>query len=101
MNRKTKAGQELLQAAAEALAIARGEAPRDSYRIHLPKEIDTRLMRKRMKMSQARFADTFGLDLRTLQDWEQGRRVPTGAAKSYLTVIGRDPEVVEKALRAA
>ena len=38
-----EAHKELLEAAAEALAIARGEAPRDSYRIHLPKEIDTRL----------------------------------------------------------
>jgi len=101
MTRKTKAGQELLKAAAESLAIARGEAPEGTYRIHLPNEIDTRLIRKRLKMSQAKFADTYGLDLRTLQDWEQGRRVPTGAAKSYLMVIGKEPKVVEKALKAA
>jgi hypothetical protein len=36
VSRTTKAGQELLQAAAEAIAIAKGEAPKDSYRIHIP-----------------------------------------------------------------
>ena len=95
----TKAGQELAQAAAEALAIAKGEAPRDSYRIHIPEEIDTRLMRKRMKLSQAKFASAYGLDLRTLQDWEQGRRIPTGAARSLLMVIGKEPKIVEKVLK--
>lgn len=94
-----KAGRELLQAAAEAVAIAKGEADPKTYRVHTPEEIDTRLMRKRMKMSQTEFAKTYGLDLRTLQDWEQGRRVPTGAARSLLMVISKEPKAVARALK--
>ena len=44
------------------------------------------------------FADRFGLDVRAVQDWEQGRRVPDRAACVLLTVIDRDPEAVERAL---
>jgi putative transcriptional regulator len=51
-----------------------------------------------MKLSRQRFADRFGLDVRAVQEWEQGRRVPDRAARVLLTVIGRDPEAVVRAL---
>jgi putative transcriptional regulator len=38
------------------------------------------------------------VDLRTLQDWEQGRREPEGIARPYLRVIERDPDAVRAAL---
>ena len=72
------------QAATEALEIARGEANPGSYRVHLPEEINVRVIRSRLNMSQGLFAKTFGIDVRTLQDWEQGRRVPTGPAQALL-----------------
>ena len=43
-------------------------------------------------------ADRFGLDVRALQEWEQGRRVPDRAARVLLTVIDREPEAVVRAL---
>ncbi len=55
-------------------------------------------LRKRMKLSRQRFADTFGLDVRAVQEWEQGRRVPDRAARVLLTVIDRDPEAVVRTL---
>ncbi len=96
----TKVGQELIQAAKEARAIARGEADPKTYRVHLPADIDSRRIRTRLKMTQAAFAKTYGLDVRTVQDWEQGRRVPTGPARALLTVIAREPEAARRALAA-
>ena len=55
--------------------------------------------RKRMGMSQAQFAAVFHLNLRTLQDWEQGRREPEEIARAYLRVIARHPDAVTDALR--
>ena len=52
-------------------------------------------------MSQSEFATAFGIPLGTLRDWEQHRREPDQAAKSYLEVIAREPEVVRKAPEAA
>ena len=46
------------------------------------------------KLSQARFASLLGISKRTLQDWEQGRRQPSGAAKTLLRVAERHPEVL-------
>ena len=56
-------------------------------------------LRKRLGLSQAEFARRFMLNLRTLQDWEQGRREPEDSARAYLRVIERDPEAVKAALR--
>lgn len=55
--------------------------------------------RKRLGLSQAAFAERFHINLRTLQDWEQARRVPDQVARAYLRVIERNPEAVEMALR--
>jgi putative transcriptional regulator len=45
-------------------------------------------------MSQARFARLLGVSVRTLQQWEQGRREPTGAARTLLRVAQRNPAVL-------
>ena len=55
-------------------------------------------LRKRFGLSQAAFAQRFQLNLRTLQDWEQGRRAPEDIARVYLRVIERNPEAVTAAL---
>lgn len=56
--------------------------------------------RARTGLSQARFAAVLGVSTRTLQEWEQGRRKPTGPARALLTAVANDPEHVLKALRA-
>jgi putative transcriptional regulator len=56
--------------------------------------------RARSGLSQARFAAVLGVSMRTLQEWEQGRRKPTGPARALLTAVANDPEHVLKALRA-
>ena len=49
-------------------------------------------------MSQAEFASRFGFKLDAVQNWEQGRRRPEGAARAFLRVIEREPEAVQRAL---
>ena len=47
-------------------------------------------------LSQAQFAALLGVSVRTLQEWEQGRREPTGAARTLLRVAVEAPEVLRK-----
>jgi putative transcriptional regulator len=47
-------------------------------------------------LSQQEFALLLGVSARTLQDWEQGRRAPTGAAKTLLRVAVSHPEVLRE-----
>lgn len=50
--------------------------------------------RAKVGLSQQQFAALLGVSARTLQDWEQGRRKPTGAAKTLLRVATFHPEVL-------
>ena len=50
-------------------------------------------IRSRLKLSQAAFAGLMGVSVRTVQDWEQGRREPSGPAKSLLRIADQHPEV--------
>ncbi len=58
-----------------------------------------RLARKRLGLSQSRFAERFRIPVATLRDWEQGRHKPDATALAYLTVIERAPDAVERALK--
>lgn len=49
-------------------------------------------------LSQAEFAEALGISKRTLQEWEQGRRSPSGAAKALIRIAKRHPEVMREAL---
>lgn len=87
MAKKTRRniGQEILEGLRE---IKRGEYGRV---INVP---DVASIRKKMGLSQSRFAQLLGVSVRTLQDWEQGRRVPTGAARTLLMVAAQNPRVL-------
>jgi putative transcriptional regulator len=50
--------------------------------------------RAKVGISQAEFATLLGVSVRTLQDWEQGRREPSGAAKTLLRIAARSPEAI-------
>jgi putative transcriptional regulator len=51
-------------------------------------------IRKRTGLSQAKFATLLGVSVRTLQDWEQGRRAPSGAARTLLMVTAKNPRAL-------
>ncbi len=87
-----------LQAAAD---YANGTADVSGYRVHVPSDVDVKAIRKRLGMTQERFASSFGFPITTLRDWEQGRARPDTAARAYLMVIAKEPDAVERALHAA
>lgn len=48
-------------------------------------------VRERTGLSQARFSELLGVSVRTLQEWEQGRRAPSGAARTLLLIAQKNP----------
>ena len=92
----SKAGESILRGAREALAFARGA--REGFVVHVPEQVDVKAIRRRLGLSQRRFAERFGFKLDAVQNWEQGRRRPEGAARAFLRVIELEPEAVERAL---
>jgi putative transcriptional regulator len=82
----------------EALAHARGEIELPTYTVTVPEEVDVAKLRRRLGLSQAGFAQAFGLDVTALHAWEQGRRRPDRAARVLLAVIAKEPEAVLRAL---
>ena len=52
--------------------------------------------RARSGLSRQKFAELLGVSPRTLQEWEQGRRHPSGAARSLLTIAARSPDVLRE-----
>lgn len=80
--------QDLLESVKQ---MKRGEAVR-ATRVELSEAAEARA---KMGLSQQAFADLLGVSARTLQEWEQGRRSPTGAAKTLLRVAVSHPEVLQ------
>ena len=60
---------------------------------------DIKRIRRRLELSQSEFAELFGLSVRTVENWEQGRREPEGPALVLLRVIERNPDAVLDALK--
>jgi len=87
---------ELKQSMKEAVQIARGEtAPSRSFIVEPP---DVRVIRERTGLSQAEFARLLRVNVKTLQNWEQHRRTPTGAAAALLTIFEHEPQAALRAL---
>ena len=82
---KRNVGREILEG---LRALKRGEVGRV---INVP---DVSTIREKTGLSQSRFAELLGVSVRTLQDWEQGRRAPSGAARTLLLVADRNPRAL-------
>jgi putative transcriptional regulator len=93
----TTFAKELIESANEALAIAEGRL--QPTKIITPEVIDVAAIRKRLNLSQDKFAARFGLSAATVRDWEQKRRRPDRIATNLLKVIAHAPETVERALK--
>jgi putative transcriptional regulator len=85
--------EELLESVKQARAIEKGELkPARTFRVN-PKT-DLVKVRGKLGLSQSKFAAVLGISADTLQNWEQGRRSPTGPAKVLLKIATRHPEVL-------
>lgn len=65
---------------------------------YVPRTVDLRALRKRLALSQAQFAKRYFIPLRSIQQWEQGEREPSEAARVLLFAIENDPAAIESAL---
>jgi putative transcriptional regulator len=82
---KRNVGMEMLEGLRQ---LKRGEVGRV---INVP-SVST--IRERTGLSQTKFALLLGVSVRTLQEWEQGRRVPSGAARTLLMVAAKNPKAL-------
>jgi putative transcriptional regulator len=88
--------EELLGSVREAGAILRGRQ-KPSRRIVI-RHSGVRVIRERTTLSQSEFANLIGVSVKTLQNWEQHRRRPTGPAAALLSIIEHDPALAVKAI---
>ena len=84
-------GQKLLQSVREMKAA-------QAARVTNIEPNDVVQARHKTGLSQAQFAMALSISLRTLQEWEQGRRTPSGAAQALIRIANRHPEVVREVL---
>ena len=88
--------EELLGSVREAGAILRGRQ-KPARRI-VVRSSGVRVIRERTSLSQSEFARLIGVSVKTLQNWEQRRRRPTGPAAALLSIIEHDPVLAMKAI---
>ncbi len=88
---------EMIGSVREAKRIMRGAAK--PSRVFTYAKIDVRRIREqKFRKSQSEFALMLGLSVNTIQDWEQGRRHPSGPARALLSVASRHPKMVAEVL---
>lgn len=82
--------QALLTSVQQADAIINGKAE---------SEVEVKAVRAKTGLTQEKFALIVGVSKRTLENWEQGRRHPTGPARALLKILNADPVGAMKALQ--
>lgn len=90
--------EDLVQSLKEAKAISRGEMSASRRtRFDAP---DVKAVREQIGLSQSEFAQLMHVSIKTLQNWEQHRRTPTGPAAALLKIVTTAPDVALKTLHA-
>jgi putative transcriptional regulator len=87
---------ELLQSIKDGGAILRGE--NKTARRTVFRSPSVRAIRERTSLSQSEFAGMIGVSVKTLQNWEQDRRQPTGPAVALLRIIAHEPKLAVEAI---
>ena len=88
--------EELLGSIREAGAILRGQ--QKPSRRTVVRSSGVRVIRERTSLSQSEFASLIGVSVKTLQNWEQDRRRPTGPAATLLKIIAHEPRLAVEAI---
>ena len=88
---KRDIGAEILEGLDEIKAFKAGALKLRTTELSEPS--DPKVIRSKLNLSQSAFAGLLGVSMRTLQDWEQGRRSPQGPAVALLRIAEQHPEV--------
>jgi len=89
--------EELMHGLDDVESFLSGE--KEGFKVHVPKRVDVKSIRNKLRMTQARFSDVFGFSLDAIKHWEGGRRTPEAPARTLLTVIDKNPAAVLTALQ--
>ncbi len=81
---------------AELLQAVRQMKAKDKGRIYTPEQLLAISARQSVNLTQKEFAELLNVSVDSIQDWEQGRRSPRGAAKTLLRIARSHPEVLEQ-----
>ena len=84
-------GAEILEGLNEIKQFKKGQISLKKTELSSPS--DPKVIRGKLDLSQSAFAGLMGVSIRTLQDWEQGRRSPQGPAIALLRIAEQHPEV--------
>ena len=84
--------KDLIEGMQEAVAHADGKTA--AATVHVVEVPDVRAIRRQLHMSQHEFAEAYRIPLATLKNWEQGRRAPSGAARTLLLVAAKHPKAL-------
>jgi len=95
--RKMTMFNELLESVRQAGAIMRGE--KEPPRVFVVEAPDVKAIRAKLGVSQDEFASLLGISVRTLENWEQKRRIPKGPARVLLEVAAAHPDAVWDVVR--
>jgi putative transcriptional regulator len=63
------------------------------------RRVDVGKIRKKLHLTQRAFATAYGINLETLKQWEQGKRLPDTTSSAYLTCIAKQPELIRRLVR--
>lgn len=99
MSRK-KNFDRIMNGLSEAADYASGRVEKRAFRVHAPKAVNVKAIRRKLKLTQAAFADRYGFAVGAVRDWEQGRRQPEAAARILLKVIEKRPDIIAEVLAA-
>lgn len=88
---KRDIGKEILDGIRDVKAYKEGKKKLRTQTLSEP--APPRIIRTRLRLSQSAFAGLMGVSLRTVQDWEQGRRKPSGPAVALLRIAEQKPDV--------
>lgn len=88
--------EELVESFKEAVEISKGlREPSRRFVVSLP---EVRVVREKIGLSQSEFAGLMQVSIKTLQNWEQGRRKPTGPAAALLRIVASAPDLALESL---
>ena len=101
MSKQSSFGHDLIQAMGQALAHATGaQEGAVEHRVDV-EAVNAREVRKHLKLTQDQMAAFLGTSVSGYRKWEQGQRQPSGAARTLLRVMEKEPQAVLRALSVA
>jgi putative transcriptional regulator len=92
----SKMFNDLKQGLSEVDAFLSGQ--KEGFKVTVPEEINVKVIRSHLHMTQKSFSNCFGFSLDAIKHWEGGRRTPEAPVRAFLTVIARNPKAVLIAL---